>query len=58
MVEKKKLSVSVEVQDDGCFKIELSSGFLSKKHMVAESVDSLIQKVTIFLKTELSRVQK
>jgi uncharacterized protein YlzI (FlbEa/FlbD family) len=58
MVEKKKLSVSVEVQDDGCFTIDLSTGFLGKKHMVAESLDSLVQKVTSFLKTELSRSQK
>ena len=53
MGEKKKLSIFVEVQDDGCFKIELSKGLFGKKHMVSESVDSLIQKVEKFLKTEL-----
>jgi len=51
MVEKKKLSVSVKVQDDGCFAIDLSTSFLRKKHMVVESADSLIQKVTSSLKS-------
>jgi len=53
MVEKKKLSIFVETTDDGCFAIELSKGVFAKKHMVSENVDSLIQKVTTFLKSEL-----
>jgi hypothetical protein len=53
MGEKKKLSIFVETTDDGCFSIELSKGLFGKKHMVSENIDSLIQKVTTFLKNEL-----
>jgi hypothetical protein len=49
----KKLSISVEVQDDGGFKIDLSSGRFHGQHKVAETVDSLVLKVTEFLRTEL-----
>lgn len=49
----KKLSISVEVQDDGGFKIDLSSGHFHGQHNVAESFDSLVRKVTDFLRSEL-----
>ena len=50
---KKKVSINVEVADDGGFQIELSSGFLHKQRKIAETVDSLLAKVSTFLKEEL-----
>jgi hypothetical protein len=55
---KRRNSIFVETTDDGCFQIRLEKGLFDKKHMVAESVDSLLQKATVFLKTELSRNPK
>jgi hypothetical protein len=50
----KKLSICVEVQDDGGFKIECATGMFGKKHMVAETVDTCIKKVSEFLRKELA----
>lgn len=49
----KSLSVKVEVADDGGFRIDLSTGMLHKQSKVAESVDSLVAKVSEFLRKEL-----
>jgi hypothetical protein len=54
LADKKKLSITVEVQDDGGFKIELATGMLHKQHMVAETVESCVKKASDFLRTELA----
>jgi hypothetical protein len=48
----KKVSVNVERIDDGTYSIEFSQGLLNKKHGSAESVESLVQKVDIYLRRE------
>lgn len=48
----KKVSINIEQTDDGCFSVEFSRGLLDKKHMVAETTDSLTLKVSSFLKSE------
>ena len=53
MNNKKKVSINVEVADDGGFQIILCSGFLHKQHKVAETIESLVEKVSAFLKEEL-----
>jgi hypothetical protein len=54
MTNKKKVSANVEVQDDGGFRIELSTGMMHKQHKVSESVDGCVKKVSEFLRSELT----
>lgn len=51
-MKNKKLSITVEQDEDGGFCIDFSTGFMSKQKRVAESVDSLISKVSEFLKSQ------
>ena len=44
MVEKKDMKIDIKQQDDGCFLVEVHTGWRKNKTMVAETVDSLIQK--------------
>jgi hypothetical protein len=50
---RKKISINIEVQDDGGYKLDMSSGFMNGQHNVAETVDSLIIKMTKYVKKEL-----
>jgi hypothetical protein len=54
----KKVSINVERIDDGTYSIEFSQGLLSKKHASAETVDSLVQKTSGFLRSEFAGPKK
>lgn len=51
----KKVTITVQVRDDSGFSIECSRGLLDKRNFVAETVDSLVQKTSGFLRSEFAR---
>lgn len=46
----RKAVISISVTDDRCFNIEFSRGFTDRKKAVAESTETLVAKVSAFLK--------
>lgn len=50
----KKLSVNIEVLPDSTFSLEFSQGMMNKKRGSAETVESVVQKVGLYLRNELT----
>jgi hypothetical protein len=46
----RKADIHILQTDDGCFSIELCSGMFHRKTVVAENSESLVSKVSVFLK--------
>jgi hypothetical protein len=47
---KRKATISISVTDDRCFSIRFSKGFTDRKKAVAETTETLVSKVSAFLR--------